>query len=98
MSDVLGAKFAKLGANNYAEWVRPMTAVLRSKNLFRLVNGEITCPPKDHKEIAAWKDNEEKAAGLIFFALEDSQMVHVEAIMHDPVQMWRVLEAYHVKK
>ena len=51
MSDVLGAKFAKLGANNYAEWVRPMTAVLRSKNLFRLVNGEITCPPKDNKEI-----------------------------------------------
>ena len=50
------------------------------------------------KEIAAWKDNEEKAAGLICLALEELQMVHIEVIMHDPGQLWRVLEAYHVQK
>ena len=98
MSDVLGAKFAKLGVNNYAEWVRPMPAILHLKNLFRLVDGKITGLPKDDKQIAAWKNNKEKAAGLICLALEELQMVHIEVIMHDPGQLWRVLEAYHVQK
>ena len=98
MNDSLGAKVPKLGADNYAEWSPIMTAVLRSKRLFRLVSGEKRCPTQDDKEIEEWKENEEAAAGLICLALEDTQLVHVEGITHDPVAMWKALEAFHVQK
>lgn len=98
MNDSLGAKLPKLGADNYAEWLPPMSAHLRAKKVFRLVSGEKPCPTKDDDKIAEWKDQEEVAAGLICLALEDSQLVHVEGIMHDPVAMWKVLEAFHVQK
>ena len=54
----------KLVGPNYLAWKRKMIDVLRSKNLWRIVNDEHK-KPADAKDVAIWEDKCEQARGLI---------------------------------
>ena len=49
---------------NYLAWKRKMIDVLRSKNLWRLVNGEYK-NPADVQAMIKWEDKYDEAKGLI---------------------------------
>jgi hypothetical protein len=54
----------KLVGSNYLAWKRKMIDVLRSKNLWRLVNGEHK-KPTDAKDLVIWEEICDQARGLI---------------------------------
>ena len=63
------------------------SALLRSKGLWRIVDGKSLCPFSDEEKIEAWQDKASKAAGLIALSHSDSQRVYLEDIEDDPVQI-----------
>ena len=66
----------ELVGSNYLAW--KMTDVLRSKNLWRLVNGEHKTPtPAD--DLAIWEAKRDHARGLIGQTVADSLQVSIEA-------------------
>ena len=54
----------KLVGSNYLAWKRKMIDVLRSKNLWRLVNGEHK-KPNDAKDLVIWGKVCDQERGLI---------------------------------
>ena len=54
----------KLVGSNYLSWKRKMIDVLRSKNLWRLVNGEHKTPTSTD-DLDIWKAKSDQARGLI---------------------------------
>ena len=66
-----------VGSNNLS-WKRKMIDVLRSKNLWRLVNGEHKTPNATD-DLAIWEDKSDQARGLIGQTIANSLQVSIEA-------------------
>ena len=85
------ASVPDLVGSNYLAWKRKMIDVLRSKNLWRLVNGE-------HKtiiaadDLAIWEAKSDQARGLIGQTIADSLQVGIEA-EENQVQVWKILSS-----
>ena len=68
-----------------------MFDVLRSKNIWRLVNGEHkTSTAAD--DLAIWEAKSDKARGLIGQTIADSLQVSIEA-EDSPIQVWKILSS-----
>ena len=64
--------------SNYLAWKRKMIDVLRSKNLWRLVNGEHK-NPTNAKDMVIWEEICDQERGLIGQIVSDSLQVSIEA-------------------
>ena len=98
MDSTTSTTITPLSEHNYQTWKRDISALLRSKGLWRIVDGKSLCPSSDDEKIEAWHDKASKAAGLIALSLSDSQKVYLEDIEDNPVKIWKVLEEKHVEK
>jgi len=81
----------ELVGSNYLAWKRKMIDVLRSKNLWRLVNGEHKTPTAAD-DLAIWEAKSDQARGLIGQIVADSLQVSIEA-EDNPVQVWQILSS-----
>ena len=72
------ASVAELVGSNYLSWKRKMIDVLRSKNLWRLVNGEHKTPTVVD-DLAIWEAKSDQARGLIGQTVANSLQVSIEA-------------------
>jgi len=70
--------------NNYTTWSEEMKALLRSKGLWRLVDGKERCPTTGDKEQEAWDIKQDRAAGELMLNLMPDQRVHIRASQDDP--------------
>ena len=66
-----------------------MIDVLRSRNLWRLVDGKQT-KPIDATELVIWENMYDQARGLIGQTIADNLQVHIEA-QENPVEVWKTL-------
>ena len=66
-----------VGPNSLA-WKRKMIDVLRSKNLWRIVNDEHK-KPVDSKDMSIWEDQCDQARGLIGQTIAYNLQVSIEA-------------------
>ena len=76
------ASVPELVGSNYID-------VLRSKNLWRLVNGEHKTPTTDD-DLAIWEAKSDQAKGVIGQIVADSLQVSIE-VEDNPVQVWKIL-------
>ena len=86
---------------NYSVWKLEITALLRTKGLFRLVNGQSPRPdskPENADKLETYLDKLEQAAGLLVLTVDQQQRVHLSGIEDDPIQIWRKLEEVHMNK
>ena len=65
MDSTTSTTITLLSKHNYQTWKRDISALLRSKGLWRIVDGKSLCPSSDEEKIEAWQDKASKAAGLI---------------------------------
>ena len=82
---------SELVGSNYLASKRKMIDVLRSKNLWRLVNGEHKTPTAAD-DLAIWEAKSDQARGLIGQTVADSLQVSIEA-EENPVQVWQILSS-----
>ena len=82
-----------------------MEAWFRAQALWRLVSGASTAPrvsqtPKDGEEekLEAWQLKADKAAGIMWLMVENTQRVHFRGIKDDPLKMWAALREVHMQK
>ena len=68
-----------------------MIDVLRSKNIWRLVNGEHKTPVATD-DLAIWEAKSDQGRGLIGQTIADSLQVSIEA-EDSPVQVWKILSS-----
>ena len=72
------ASVPELVGSSYLSWKRKIIDVLRSKNIWRLVNGEHkTSTVAD--DLAIWEAKSDKARGLIHQTIADSLQVSIGA-------------------
>ena len=85
------ASVPELVGFNYLVWKRKMIDVLKSKNLWRLVNGEHKTPTTAD-DLAIWEAKSDQARGIIGQTVVDSLQVSIEAedIL---VQVWQILSS-----
>ncbi|KAJ3969454.1 hypothetical protein EV361DRAFT_348666 [Lentinula raphanica] len=98
--------FNKLNAFNYSSWRYDMEATLKVQDCWHHVDPtpesialdqeplpEIPGEPtlEERKEILAWWRGRNKAAGLLFLSLEESQRIHIRNVGHDPRKIWITL-------
>ncbi|KAJ3474385.1 hypothetical protein NLI96_g12487 [Meripilus lineatus] len=84
-----------LNNSNYTTWKSDISAVLRCKGLFRLVNGTVSKPsdkPEDATQLESYLDKLDRAAGLLVLHVDKDQRVHLAGIEDDPIAMWKKLE------
>ena len=67
-------------------------------NCWMIVNGDWTCLISDNKEICTWHRLQGRAAGILWNSLTQSQQIHVQDVMSDPIRMWSVLASIHEQK
>ena len=90
-----------LNNSNYSTWKSDITAVLRCKGLFRLVNGTISRPsdkPEDASQLDSYLGKLDRTAGLLILHVDKDQRVHLTGIEDDPIAMWKKLEEVHMSK
>ena len=90
-----------LNNSNYTTWKSDISAVLRCKGLFRLVNGTVSKPsdkPEDATQLESYLDKLDRAAGLLVLHVDKDQRVHLAGIEDDPIAMWKKLEEVHMSK
>ena len=98
------ASITPLNNSNYPTWKLEVTALLRTKGLFRLVNGTVTKPTvKDGDsssldKLETYLDKLEQAAGILILSVGQDQRVHLSGMEDDPIQMWAKLEEVHMNK
>ena len=67
----------ELVGSNYLSWKRKIIDVLRSKNLWRLVNGEHKTPTVVD-DLTIWEAKSDQARGLIAQTIADSLHVSIK--------------------
>jgi transposase InsO family protein len=97
IDDLASPRFPLLSDTNYHDWAFNITAKLRSKGLWMLVNGRKQRPTV-FADQEKWDLDQEMAAGLIASTLEPGQRVHVQGLEDDPVKMWEALRCVHVQQ
>ncbi|KAI0072021.1 hypothetical protein K474DRAFT_1605896 [Panus rudis PR-1116 ss-1] len=91
--------FPLLSAHNYSTWKSDVQASLRSKGFWRIVSGSICKPDdKEAEKLEAYLDEADRAAGILFLAVDKDQRVHLAGIEDDPVKIWVKLEEIHMEK
>jgi hypothetical protein len=97
--------FTKLGPSNYPTWAGEMRAWLRSAGLWCIVDGTTQCPTLgspstdgSQGKIEEWVVKADRAAGLLYLMVEQSQRVHFNGIDDDPVKMWVALRDVHLQQ
>jgi hypothetical protein len=85
-----------LNGNNYTTWSEEMKALLRSKGLWRLVDGKEMRPSTPAKEQEAWDIKQDRAAGELMLNLMPDQRVHIRDSQDDPTAAWKALAALPV--
>ena len=82
-----------------------MEAWFCAQALWRLVSGASTAArvsqsPKDREEekLEAWQVKADKAAGIMWLMVENTQRVHFRGIKDDPLKMWDALREVHMQK
>ena len=85
------ASIPELIGSNYLAWKRKMIDVLRSKNIWRLVNGEHKTSNVDD-DLAIWEAKSDQARGLIGQTIADSHQVSIEA-EDNPIWVWKILSS-----
>ena len=81
-----------LNNSNYTTWKSDITAVLRCKGLFRLVNGTVSKPsdkPEDAIQLESYLDKLDRAAGLLVLHVDKDQRVHLAGIEDDSLPCGR---------
>ena len=79
------ASVVELVGSNYLTWKRKMFDVLRSKNLWRLVNGEHKTPTVVD-DLTIWEAKSDQARGLIGQTVAYSIQLSIE-VEDNPVQV-----------
>lgn len=87
------SSITQLNDHNFSTWKPEISALLRAKGLYRIVNG--TAPKDNAEKLATYQD---KAAGLIALSLSPAQRIHIQGIEDDPAQIWTKLENVHMEK
>jgi hypothetical protein len=87
-----------LNGNNYTTWSEEMKALLRSKGLWRLVDGKEMRPSTPAKEQEAWDIKQDRAAGELMLNLMPDQRVHIRESQDDPTAAWKALAALFVQQ
>ena len=82
----------ELVGSNYLASKRKIIDVLRSKNIWRLFNGEHKTPTATN-DLAIWEAKSDQARGLIGETIADSLQVSIEA-EDRPVQVFQTLPLY----
>ena len=76
-----------------------MQALLMSKELWMLVEGEESCPATtDADSRLKWFKRAQKAAGELFLSVEQDQKSHFNGILSDPIRIWSTLRDVHMSK
>jgi len=75
-----------------------MKALLRSKGLWRLVDGKEKRPTTGDKEQESWDIKQDKAAGKLMLNLMPDQRVHIRASQDDPTAAWKALATLFVQQ
>jgi hypothetical protein len=75
-----------------------MKALLRSKGLWRLVDGKEMRPSTPAKEQEAWDIKQDRAAGELMLNLMPDQRVHIRDSQDDPTAAWKALAALFVQQ
>ena len=82
-----------------------MEAWFRAQALWCLVSSASTAPtvsqtPKDGEEekLEAWQLKADKAAGIMWLMVDNTQRVHFREIKDDPLKMWAALKEVHMQK
>ncbi|KIJ67268.1 hypothetical protein HYDPIDRAFT_85014, partial [Hydnomerulius pinastri MD-312] len=87
-----------LVGTNYTTWAEEMQAYLRSKGLWRLVNGQEVRHSSDSDEQEKWDVKQDKAAGELMLNIHPEQRVHIRAHKDDPIAAWKALQALFVQQ
>ena len=93
-----------LNNRNYPSWSKEIKAWLRLKGLWLLVSGDEKAPvgskekPAEPKEVAEWKRNAQKAAGVLLLSVEEQFRGVLDGIEDDPIAIWTTLEEQFNKK
>lgn len=98
-STSLSTSITPLNNSNYFTWKLEVTALLRTKGLFRLINGQVTKPdtkPENADKLQSYFDKLEQAAGILVLTMGQDQRVHLSGMEGDPVQIWKKLEEVHM--
>lgn len=80
-----------LSDSNYSTWKAEISAVLRSKALWRIVTGSTKQPKEEDDKLEAYLDKKDKAAGILALSLSPGQMAHIHGLEDDPVLIWSKL-------
>ena len=82
-----------------------MEAWFRAQALWRIVSGvskppTVSATPKEGEEdkLEAWQLKADKAAGIMWLMVDNTQRVHFRGIKDDPVKMWGALKEVHMQK
>ncbi|KAJ3758685.1 hypothetical protein EV360DRAFT_43399 [Lentinula raphanica] len=102
--------FSKLDASNYSSWRSNMKALLQVQDCWHHVDpspesialdrepqAEISVEPtlEEREEILTWRRGRNKAAGLLFLSLDESQRMHIRNVEDDPRKIWITLRDIH---
>ena len=97
--------FDKLNSNNSNTWNGDMEAWFHAQALWRIVSGvskppTVSATPKEGEEdkLEAWQLKADKAAGIMWLMVDNTQRVHFRGIKDDPVKMWGALKEVHMQK
>jgi len=97
--------FDKLNSNNYNTWNGDMGAWFRAQALWRIVSGvsklpTVSATPKEGEEdkLERWQLKADKAAGIMWLMVANTQRVYFRGIKDDPVKMWGTLKEVHMQK
>ncbi|THH26556.1 hypothetical protein EUX98_g7635 [Antrodiella citrinella] len=90
MSDSTLSNITPLSDHNFSTWKPEISALLRAKGLWRIVNGTAPSPKADDVDkVAAYQEKQDKAAGLLALSLSSAQRIHIQGIEDDPAKIWK---------
>jgi len=82
-----------------------MEAWFRAQVLWRIICGvskppTVSATPKEGEvdKLEAWQLKADKAAGIMWWMVDNTQRVHFRGIKDDPVKMWGALKEVHMQK
>jgi len=97
--------FDKLNSNNYNTWNGDMEAWVRAQALRCIISGvsklpTVSATPKEGEEdkLEAWQLKADKAGGIMWLMVDNTQRVHFRGIKDDPLKMWSALKVHMQKR
>jgi len=97
--------FDKLNSNNYNTWNGDIEAWFHAQALWCIVSSiskppTVSATPKEGEEdkLEAWQLKADKAAGIMWLMVDNTQRVQFRGIKDDPLKMWSALREVHMQK